>query len=75
MFKHHVEITIIGGGIIGTAMAYYLAKEGREVALVEKRFIAAEASGANGGWAGGLGVRESIKDVNKYSGCILSSRY
>jgi glycine/D-amino acid oxidase-like deaminating enzyme len=30
-------------------MAYYLAKKGRDVALVERHYLASEASGANGG--------------------------
>ena len=65
MFQDHAEITIIGGGIIGTAMAYYLAKEGRDVALVERRFLASEASGANGGGSGGYGAGRHV-DLEKY---------
>jgi glycine/D-amino acid oxidase-like deaminating enzyme len=65
LFKDHAEITIIGGGIIGTAMAYYLAKEGRDVSLVEKRFLASEASGANGGGSGGYGAGLHV-DLEKY---------
>nr|AGF93396.1 FAD dependent oxidoreductase [uncultured organism] len=40
------EIVIIGGGIIGTACAYFLAEKGREVILLEKNDLAAGASGA-----------------------------
>ena len=65
MFQDHAEITIIGGGIIGTAMAYYLAKDGRDVALVERRFLASEASGANGGGSGGYGAGRHV-DLEKY---------
>ncbi len=65
MFQDHAEITIIGGGIIGTAMAYYLSKEGRDVALVERRFLASEASGANGGGSGGYGAGRHV-DLEKY---------
>jgi len=65
LFQDHAEITIIGGGIIGTAMAYYLAKEGRDVALVERRFLASEASGANGGGSGGYGAGRYV-DLEKY---------
>ena len=65
MFQDHAEITIIGGGIIGTAMAYYLAKEGRDVALVERRFLASEASGANAGGSGGYGAGRYV-DLEKY---------
>jgi len=41
---------IIGGGIIGSATAYYLAKRGLSVAVVEKGRIAAEQSSRNWGW-------------------------
>lgn len=51
------EILIIGGGIAGTAIAYYLAQAGHEVVLLEKHAIAAAASGRNAGttWATGWG--------------------
>jgi len=65
VFQDYAEITIIGGGIIGTAMAYYLSKDGRDVALVEKRFLASEASGANGGGSGGFGSGRHV-DLEKY---------
>ncbi|MEM7115378.1 MAG: FAD-dependent oxidoreductase [Chloroflexota bacterium] len=40
---------IIGGGIIGTTTAYYLAKAGADVTLVEKGEIAAGSSYGNAG--------------------------
>ncbi|MBI3976886.1 MAG: FAD-binding oxidoreductase [Chloroflexi bacterium] len=43
------DAVVIGGGIIGCSTAYYLAKAGLAVTLVERRGIAAEASGANVG--------------------------
>ena len=49
------EILIIGGGIAGTATAFYLARHGRDVALVERGEIASEASGANAGQIGATG--------------------
>ena len=45
-----VEVVIIGGGIVGCSAAYYLAKHGVPVALVEKGRIAGEQSGRNWGW-------------------------
>ncbi|MGR3914581.1 MAG: FAD-binding oxidoreductase, partial [Gammaproteobacteria bacterium] len=44
------DIVIIGGGIIGCSVAYYLARDGISVALCEKGEIAAEQSGRNWGF-------------------------
>lgn len=54
---HETEIIIIGGGIAGSATAYYLARAGHEVVLIERQEIASEASGLNAGttWANGWG--------------------
>ncbi len=41
---------MIGGGIIGVFAAYYLARRGMSVALVEKGVIGAEQSSRNWGW-------------------------
>lgn len=40
------DAVVIGGGIIGTSIAYYLAKMGLKVELVERRGIAAGTSSA-----------------------------
>lgn len=44
------DVVIVGGGIVGTAAAYFLAKQGVSVALVEKGHIACEQSSRNWGW-------------------------
>jgi len=44
--KKTSEIVIIGGGVIGTSIAYYLTKRGKEVVLFEKNDLASGASGA-----------------------------
>ena len=46
------ETVIIGGGIVGCAAAYYLAARGVRPVVLERRGIAAEASGANAGMVG-----------------------
>jgi glycine/D-amino acid oxidase-like deaminating enzyme len=45
-----VDVVVIGGGIVGAAAAYFLAKRGRSVALVEKGLVGGEQSSRNWGW-------------------------
>jgi glycine/D-amino acid oxidase-like deaminating enzyme len=44
------DVVIVGGGIVGSSAAYFLAKQGVSVALVEKGHIACEQSSRNWGW-------------------------
>jgi len=59
MNKHQsADVVIIGGGVIGCAIAYFLRKAGVDVLVIEREEIAAESSGAAGGLItqlGGLG--------------------
>ena len=59
------ETLIIGGGIAGTATAFYLARYGRDVALVERGEIASEASGVNAGQIGATGWGD-MPDLGSY---------
>lgn len=43
------DVVIIGGGVSGLSSAYFLAKAGMDVVVVEKGAIGREASGRNGG--------------------------
>ncbi|MEP6812473.1 MAG: FAD-dependent oxidoreductase [Actinomycetota bacterium] len=43
------DVLIVGGGLAGSALAYYLAGEGVEVVLVERGELNREASGTNAG--------------------------
>ncbi|HLJ22134.1 MAG TPA: FAD-binding oxidoreductase [Stellaceae bacterium] len=43
------DVLVIGGGLAGTATAYYLAREGIEVTLVERLDLNTQASGSNAG--------------------------
>lgn len=51
------EVVIVGGGIVGCATAYYLARRGVQVVLVEKGEVAGEQSGKNWGF-----VRQQGRD-------------
>lgn len=44
------DAVVIGGGIVGTCAAYYLAQRGLFVVLLEKGRIGAEQSSRNWGW-------------------------
>lgn len=44
------DVVVIGGGIVGVFTAYYLARRGIKVALIEKGRIGAEQSSRNWGW-------------------------
>jgi sarcosine oxidase subunit beta len=61
------EIAIIGGGVIGTSIAWHLAKRGAKVTLVERDHLAAQASGASAG-----GVRQLGRDPREMPLAIAS---
>ncbi len=44
-----VDILIVGGGVTGCALAYYLARAGAEVLLIERDDLNSGGSGANAG--------------------------
>lgn len=51
------DVVIVGGGIVGCAAAYYLARRGVQVLLVERGEVAGEQSGKNWGF-----VRQQGRD-------------
>ncbi len=47
--RKHYDVVIIGGGIQGLSLAYYLARDGSlQVAVFEKSYLGSGASGRNG---------------------------
>lgn len=67
------DIIIIGGGIIGSAVAYYCAKKGRKVLVVERRDQASGSAGATDGVVGfhtkkpGLQMELAVRSIAMFS--------
>ncbi|KQX41216.1 D-amino acid oxidase [Devosia sp. Root436] len=64
-----VDVVIVGGGILGSTAAYFLAKRGLSVALLEKGHIACEQSSRNWGWC-----RQQNRDRRELPLSVLSMR-
>jgi len=45
-----MRVLILGGGVIGTSIAYHLAARGAEVVVIERSAVACAASGKSGGF-------------------------
>jgi hypothetical protein len=48
--EQHMRTLIVGGGAIGTSIAYHLAARGADVIVIERKAIACAASGKSGGF-------------------------
>ena len=68
-FPAEAEVVIVGGGIIGTSTALFLAQRGVSVVLCEKGHIAGEQSSRNWGW-----VRKTRRDPREIPLIIESLR-
>lgn len=53
------HVIIVGGGVIGTSIAYYLAKRGQFVTLLERSQLSTEASAAAAGMLGAQSEMEN----------------
>ena len=54
-----VEVLVIGGGVIGSSIAYHVARQGRKVLVVERNEVAAEPAAS---WASAGGIRRQGQD-------------
>jgi sarcosine oxidase, subunit beta len=70
------EIVIVGGGVMGLAIAYYLARRGlSDVVVLERGYLAEGASGRNGGgvrqqWSTEINIRlmqESVELCRRFA--------
>ncbi|MGH2534288.1 MAG: NAD(P)/FAD-dependent oxidoreductase [Thermomicrobiales bacterium] len=50
--QSRADVIVVGGGVVGCSIAYRLAVAGQRVLLLERRGLAAGASGRNGGMTG-----------------------
>ncbi len=62
-----IDTVVIGGGLLGGCTAYWLARNGVRVALIERNGPAAGASGRNGGFIG-VGTAEDYPSAIKRIG-------
>ena len=65
-----VDVVIVGGGVIGCAIAYYLSKAGVDVAVFDRGEIGAEASSAATGLLAPLGP---LSGPGPFADLLLSS--
>ena len=70
LMKHTTDIIIIGGGVIGCAIAYNLRKSGTDVTVVERGEIGGQASSAAAGLLAPLGP---ISAPGPFANLLLSS--
>ncbi len=64
------DVIIVGGGVIGCAIAYFLRKRGIHVAVLERGEVGAEASSAAAGLLAPLG---SLSGPGSYADLLLAS--
>lgn len=73
MLPYSVDILVIGAGVLGATVAYYLSQQGIQVLVVDKKEVASGASGSNLGQISlvdreqGTELDLAIQSLNIYS--------
>ncbi|GHO59255.1 glycine oxidase ThiO [Ktedonobacter robiniae] len=67
--KRSTDVLIIGGGIIGCSITYFLRKQGVEVSVLEKERLGAQASGAA---VGLLAPIRPLAQLDAYKALLLA---
>ena len=69
----HVEVLIVGGGIVGVSVAYHLAKRGiRDVALLERRQLTCGTTWHAAGLVGQLRATQNLTRLAQYTADLYS---
>ena len=66
-----VDVAIVGAGVIGSSIAYHLARSGARVRVFEQAAPAVEPSAS---WASAGGVRQQGRDVREWPLTLAASR-
>lgn len=72
MKKQNYDVCIVGGGVVGTSIAYYLAKSGvTNVIVLERNYLASGSTGRCGGgirqqWSTEMNCRLAIESVRMF---------
>ena len=73
-FPAEAKVIIVGGGVIGTSVAYHLAKLGwKDVVLLEQNALAGGTTWHAAGLIGRLRTTNSMTKINKYSAELYAS--